>query len=314
MANPELKMYRSDIPTQEVGTLGNPIDFGWCLAGTTTYLAYDILLWNDKGGSLGSEDAKTLEIELLRFSTSQNWASNGNPSQNFTVAYIPTVSDVTVVVTVAGSAWLEMPDFTGSGPTDEHFTFNYTTGVLTFGDGVNGKIPPNGNTIEITYTPDLNTFGKTVYGDQWLSIKSSGVVQNVIHVGSGAPEEATKIDNSTIQILHYPEITEVVGVWDNAGKSGTNYYTGGSFDANNGRIYLGTTLTASTAYAEYKYRIKDDNEGAYTVLGDGEVKTLTNRIPRNNAKRLQLKVDVPATADSEGGAFIKVQLRVSYES
>ena len=257
MPNPELKMYRSDTPTVEVGTSGNPIDFGFCTAGQTTPLAYDILLWNDKGGSIGSDDAKDLEIELIRFSTSQDWTSDGSVSQSFTVSYIPVVSDIDVIVTVAGTEWTEVSGLGGFGPTDEVYTFNYTTGELSFGDGVNGKIPPNSDTIEITYTPDTNIFGKLIYNNQWVSIKSDGTIQNEIHIGSGTPEESTKIDNNTVQVLHYPELTAVVGVWDNVGKSGTNYYTSGSYDSNTGRITLGTPITTSSTYTEYKYQIKD---------------------------------------------------------
>ena len=65
MANPNLEMWRSDTLV-EVGTAVVPIDFGLCDAGDETLLAYDILLYNDKTGVLGSEDAKSIEIELLR--------------------------------------------------------------------------------------------------------------------------------------------------------------------------------------------------------------------------------------------------------
>ena len=314
MANPNLKLFKSTIPAEEIGTAGNPIDFGTCPAGQDTALSYDILLWNDKGAALGSDDAKAPEIELVRFSTSENWVSDGSASQTFTMSYIPVLDSIDVAVTVDGDAWTEVSSLAGMGPTDEIFTFNYVTGVLTFGDGVNGKIPPNTETIENTYTPDSNIFGKLIYDEQWISIKSSGVIQNEIHIGSGTPEESTKIDDDTIQVIHYPELSDVVGVWDNPGKSGTNYYTGGSYDSNTGRITLGTSLVADDAYTEYKYRIKDDAESAYTALGNGDKADLGNRIPQNNAKQLQLKVAVPATSSTEGGVNIKIQLRVYYES
>lgn len=38
-------------------------------------------------------------------------------------------------------AWQEVPDFYASGPDDPHFTLNRTTGVIGFGDNVNGRIP-----------------------------------------------------------------------------------------------------------------------------------------------------------------------------
>ena len=57
MSVPDLKMYRSDTLT-EVGTVGVPVDFGLCNAGQITNLPYDILLYNDKTGALGSDDAR----------------------------------------------------------------------------------------------------------------------------------------------------------------------------------------------------------------------------------------------------------------
>jgi hypothetical protein len=40
--------------------------------------------------------------------------------------------------------WHEVPDFYGSGPRDRHYVMDHLTGVLQFGNGVNGKIPPAG--------------------------------------------------------------------------------------------------------------------------------------------------------------------------
>lgn len=308
MAAPNLEMYRSDT-LAEVGTLANPIDFGFCDAGDETSLSYDVLLYNDKGDVLDSDDAKSIEIELLRLYTTNQWTSNGNPSQSYTVSYIPVLSDIEEEVTVDGTEWRRVTTFSGLGPTDEVYKFDYTTGELEFGNGAEGKIPPNGDTIAITYTPDLNTFGKTIYSDQWISVKSSGVMTNEIHITT---EESTKIDNNTVEVLHFPIVTTVVGVWDNVSKTGTNYYTGGSFDGSTGRITLGTPLTAATPYTEYKYQIKDDNEATYTPLGAGETHSFDNRIPKNNAKRLQFKADVPSSAGTEGGAYLKAALRIYY--
>jgi hypothetical protein len=40
--------------------------------------------------------------------------------------------------------WQAMPDFYGSGPRDRHYVIDRITGTLSFGDGVNGMIPPIG--------------------------------------------------------------------------------------------------------------------------------------------------------------------------
>ncbi|HEX7313597.1 MAG TPA: putative baseplate assembly protein [Pyrinomonadaceae bacterium] len=40
--------------------------------------------------------------------------------------------------------WHEVPDFYGSGPRDRHYVVNHLTGEVSFGDGLNGLIPPRG--------------------------------------------------------------------------------------------------------------------------------------------------------------------------
>jgi hypothetical protein len=312
MGTPNLQFFRSDIPTTEIGTLSNPIDFGLCVAGVSSYLSYDILLWNDKGGSLNADDVFSIELELLRLTSTEIFISDGTASQSFTMIYIPITSEVVEEITVDDIEWTRVTSLVGQSATATVYTFDYTTGVLVFGDGVNGKIPPLSSSIQVTYTPDLNTFGKSIYEYSWVSVRSNGVVPNGIPVGTVTPEESLKVDNNTIQVIHYPYITGVTGVWDNPSKTGTNYYTGGSYEGNIGRIYLGTPLTTDTPYTEYGYQIGDDAEGNYTQIGAGITKTFVNRIPKNNAKRLQLKVDVPETSSTESGSYLKAILRVLY--
>jgi predicted phage baseplate assembly protein len=40
--------------------------------------------------------------------------------------------------------WHEVPDFYGSGARDRHYVLNHMTGEVSFGDGLNGMIPPRG--------------------------------------------------------------------------------------------------------------------------------------------------------------------------
>lgn len=40
--------------------------------------------------------------------------------------------------------WQEVPDFYGSAPDDRHYTLNSLTGAIQFGNGRNGRIPPQG--------------------------------------------------------------------------------------------------------------------------------------------------------------------------
>jgi len=299
-------MFRSDSPSTEVGTLVNPIDFGFCPAGQDTQLSYDVLLYNDKGDILHSDDAKDLTIALSQMDVTETHVSTGAAGQTFTVAYTPLSS---IDVSVNGSKWSLVQDFTGYGQYAEVFTCNPTTGLVTFGDGVQGAIPPLDETILLDYIPILNVFGKGIYYDKWLSVRSIGVIEAELTV---TLEIAEKIDNSTIQVIHRPKITEITGVWDNPGKTGTNYFTGGSFNDETGVITLGTPLTSAVPYTDYKYKIQDDDEGGFTLMGYDLGHIFSNPIPRNNAKVLQLKVTVPATASTEGGVYLKVRLQISY--
>ncbi len=44
--------------------------------------------------------------------------------------------------------WLEVENFFKSGPADRHYTLDLYKGVVLFGDGRRGKIPPSGNNIK----------------------------------------------------------------------------------------------------------------------------------------------------------------------
>lgn len=306
MPAPNLQMFMSTSPTTEVGIVGSPIDFGTCNAGEVTNLAYDILLYNDKGGSVGSDDAYDLVVTLEQLTLSQTVVSTGAASQTVTCTVIPLNS---ARVFVDNVEWIQVAALAGYGSTSKVFTLDLTTGVVTFGDGINGAIPTLGDDIRVDAVPDVAEYGDEVNASQWVGIKSSGVIAAATSVSL---ELATKLTNFTVSVVRVPTLASVVGVWDNAGKTGTNYYTGGSFVAATGVITLGTELTALTPYVEYTYQVTDDAAAAYTLVGDGAELELSGRLPSQNAKRLQLQVTVPADASTNSGVSIKVQLRVAY--
>ncbi len=75
-------------------------------------------------------------------------ASSGLPNQTFQLAYypiLPLASGVTGIIAVnEGSGyvtWTEVEDFAGYGPSDAVYTLDHATGLVSFGDGINGKIP-----------------------------------------------------------------------------------------------------------------------------------------------------------------------------
>lgn len=73
-------------------------------------------------------------------------ASDGRPSQTFTLANRPILPDTLSVSvaedpTVGFVQWTEVPDFSGSGPDDPHYAVDLIQGLVQFGDGVRGRIP-----------------------------------------------------------------------------------------------------------------------------------------------------------------------------
>jgi hypothetical protein len=77
-------------------------------------------------------------------------ASNGRPNQTFQLAKYPVlpldpgVSGIIAVDEDEGNGyvtWKEVTDFASSSSNDQHYMLNHSTGVVTFGNGVHGKIP-----------------------------------------------------------------------------------------------------------------------------------------------------------------------------
>ena len=97
-------------------------------------------------------------------------SSDGSPSQRFATAHrpvldgqelqvrepdLPSAHERAVLDRAAGGAiiapaqpgwarWQEVPDFYGSGPRDRHYVVDHLSGIIAFGDGVNGLAPPAG--------------------------------------------------------------------------------------------------------------------------------------------------------------------------
>ncbi|HHE46552.1 MAG TPA: hypothetical protein ENL08_02465, partial [Bacteroidetes bacterium] len=63
--------------------------------------------------------------------------------------------------------WTRVDNFAGSGPSDNHFMYDYDTQVLTFGDGNFGAIPTAGHHVFAFYRPclDVLDYGTTGSGD-----------------------------------------------------------------------------------------------------------------------------------------------------
>ncbi len=76
--------------------------------------------------------------------------STGKAGQEFYSQYAP-VEPGSQVIYVNGTAWTEVTSFAGQASTAKVYTFDPATGKITFGDGVNGAIPPSGTRIRMDY-------------------------------------------------------------------------------------------------------------------------------------------------------------------
>lgn len=84
-----------------------------------------------------ARQAETIRDEVLG-------GSSGRRDQVFRLADTPVLHDSLILEVDEGDGhrvWTRVDDFFGSGPTDEHYVLNRTTGEVRFGDGENGHIP-----------------------------------------------------------------------------------------------------------------------------------------------------------------------------
>jgi hypothetical protein len=312
--NADLKLY---IGATEYGTLGNPISFPGVVAGVNTpYANNPVYLWNDKGGSIGSVPARSIEISVLEMWIQDEalGVSDGSPSQVFNTAFYPILETDNIddlVVTVGTEVWDKVGSLAGQSATALIYTLNLITGLITFGDGVNGKIPTISDAIKITYMPDLLVYGQEVYDNLWLEVKSLGVTANTVSV---VDERLTSVASTYITVLN-TLINGVTGVWLQSDPShlGINYYTGGSYDANLGVLTLGTPLPSAIeqVLVDYTYVPIDDLESVFTPIGLNTTHTFVNPIPKNNAKVLYFNLNVPATA-TPSGSNVNFRIQLTY--
>jgi predicted phage baseplate assembly protein len=78
------------------------------------------------------------------------WISSGLPGQTFETGYRPVIAD-SASLSVKGQPWEQRDDLDASGPGDRHYQIDWTKGLISFGDGINGMIPPKGEPISIVY-------------------------------------------------------------------------------------------------------------------------------------------------------------------
>lgn len=78
----------------------------------------------------------------------REWTSIGLPHQVFKLSKKP-VLNKSIFLEIDGTQWEEVDDLDGSGPGDNHFILDRKNGEIEFGDGLFGRVPPVGSTINV---------------------------------------------------------------------------------------------------------------------------------------------------------------------
>jgi predicted phage baseplate assembly protein len=65
------------------------------------------------------------------------------------------------------SNWLRDDDLSDRGPDDNVFVLNAGTGEVTFGNGLNGRIPPTGSRVLVSYSVSDGERGDVARNRQW---------------------------------------------------------------------------------------------------------------------------------------------------
>lgn len=122
--------------------------------------------------------------------------SNGTPNQEFPLSNTGVITGVNISVTVGGITYSKINFIIDANSTDAvYYTYTDGTGVtyVVFGDGISGRIPPNGSSISITYryssTP--GSAGNVAAGSV-SSVNEIGVsVTNSLGFSGGTDAEST---------------------------------------------------------------------------------------------------------------------------
>lgn len=86
---------------------------------------------------------QTIEDELLR-RADETLETTIQSNQEFFFEEAPVLE---AEISIDGEQWTEVDDLDRSGPTANHYELNYSTGSITFGDGMNGSKPPVGKHV-----------------------------------------------------------------------------------------------------------------------------------------------------------------------
>ena len=163
--------------------------------------------------TVSATQGQTVEDELLSrndetFKTISfdKTISSGLPYQVFQAQNYPIIAG-TQIVTVkepngTSNVWEERDDFDASSPEDNHYLLQPTEGEIVFGDGVNGRIPPKGSEIRLTYRFGGGEIGNIPADSIWkpIQIDSKTIdVENERPASGGTEAESVEEAQSRVR-------------------------------------------------------------------------------------------------------------------
>jgi predicted phage baseplate assembly protein len=179
-----------------VGNLATPRFYVRALLLAPTYERAPEL-FTIRPNTVSATQAVTVRSEILGGST-------GGKDAEFSVANAPVLPDSLRLEIDEGDGprtWTEVADFFASGKRDRHFMLDRTSGVIRFGDGVNGAIPvanpslPDANIVAVVYRYGGGARGNVAAGRLTTLVSpvdgiDAGAVAN-LRAATGGREEET---------------------------------------------------------------------------------------------------------------------------
>lgn len=140
-------------------------------------------------------------VEGRTYENEAEWTGTGLPAQTFTLGNSP-VADKTVDIIADGMNAEEKDDLDGSGPSDYHFVLDRERGVVIFGDGVMGKVPPSGCSIKVAgYRTCSGKEGSVPAGCDWKVDAMGDIVIHNSRPSTGGTG-AEPIDDAILRFNH----------------------------------------------------------------------------------------------------------------
>lgn len=127
------------------------------------------------------------------------------PDQQFLLPDAPVLA-ATIHVREPGEPpepWTEVVDLDASGPTDSHYVREPTTGVIRFGDGVTGRVPPAGSEVVASrYVVGGGSAGNAPQAARWsLATDSSVTAREVSALGPATGgTDAESVDDALVRV------------------------------------------------------------------------------------------------------------------